>query len=582
MSKKSHSIDAKRHSLSHILAQAVLDMFPEAKLGIGPTIENGFYYDFDLPRTLIPEDLPILEKKMKHIIKQNQKFEQYDEPIEDSIKFLKKTKQDYKIELAADLKEEGEKKLSFYKNDSFVDMCKGPHVEMTGQVQIGTFKLDKIAGAYWRGDEKRPMLQRIYGLAFDTKEELDAHLRMMKEAEKRDHRKLGKELDLFSFHEEGVGFPFWHPKGMILRENLIGYWRDVQKKYGYQEVNTPIILREELWHQSGHWDNYKENMYFTKIDEEEYAIKPMNCPGGILIYKNSMHSYREFPLRWGELGLVHRHELSGVLHGLFRVRSFTQDDAHIFCTKDQIKDELKKVLELFTEVYSKFGFEYRVELSTRPEKYVGDLKTWNNAEKIMKEVVKEIKMEYTINEGDGAFYGSKFDFHLKDCIGRTWQCGTCQLDFSMPERFEMEYINEKGEKDRPVMIHRTVLGSLERFIGILTEHFAGAFPAWLAPVQVVIIPVADAHEKYAEELRQKLDDANIRVEIMTADETLGKRIRLAEKQKIPYMLVVGDSEKKGKSVNVRNFHTKEQKSLKVDSFMKRILEEIKERKLSGS
>lgn len=582
MNKKTPSIDAKRHSLSHILAQAVLDMFPEAKLGIGPTIENGFYYDFDLPRTLIPEDLPILEKKMKHIIKQNQKFEQYDEPIEDSIKFLKKTKQDYKIELAADLKEDGEKKLSFYKNDSFVDMCKGPHVEMTGQVQIGTFKLDKIAGAYWRGDEKRPMLQRIYGLAFDTKEELDAHLRMVKEAEKRDHRKLGKELDLFSFHEEGVGFPFWHPKGMILRENLISYWRDVQKKYGYQEVNTPIILREELWHQSGHWDNYKENMYFTEIDEETYAIKPMNCPGGILIYKNTMHSYREFPLRWGELGLVHRHELSGVLHGLFRVRSFTQDDAHIFCTKDQIKDELKKVLELFTEVYSKFGFEYRVELSTRPEKYIGDLKTWNNAEKIMKEAIKELKMEYTINEGDGAFYGPKFDFHLKDCIGRTWQCGTCQLDFSMPERFEMEYINEKGEKDRPVMIHRTVLGSLERFIGILTEHFAAAFPVWIAPVQVAVIPVADSHEKYAEELRQKLDDSNIRVEIMTADETLGKRIRQAEKQKIPYMLVVGDEEKKGKSVNVRSFHTKEQKSLKIDSFMKRILEEIEERRLSGN
>jgi threonyl-tRNA synthetase len=579
MSKKSPSIDAKRHSLSHILAQAVLDMFPEAKLGIGPTIENGFYYDFDLPRTLIPEDLPILEKKMKHTIKQNQKFEQYDEPITKSIEFLKKTKQDYKIELAADLKEEGEKKLSFYKNDSFVDMCKGPHVDMTGQINIGTFKLDKIAGAYWKGDEKRPMLQRIYGLAFDTKEELDAHLRMIKEAEKRDHRKLGKELDLFSFHEEGVGFPFWHPRGMILRENLIGYWRDVQKKYGYQEVNTPIILREELWHQSGHWDNYKENMYFTEIDEEGYAIKPMNCPGGILIYKNNMHSYREFPLRWGELGLVHRYELSGVLHGLFRMRSFTQDDAHIFCTKAQIKDELKEVLNMFHEVYSKFGFEYRVELSTRPEKYIGDLKTWNNAEKIMKEAIKELKMEYTINEGDGAFYGSKFDFHLKDCIGRTWQCGTCQLDFSMPECFEMEYINEKGKKERPIMIHRTVLGSLERFIGILTEHFAAAFPVWLAPVQAVLIPIATPHEKYAEEIRKQFFDAGICVELMTADETLGKRIREAEKQKIPYMLVVGDSEKKGKSVNVRSFHTKEQKSLKVDSFMKRILEEIKERKL---
>ena len=579
MSKKEFPIETKRHSLSHVMAQAVLEMFPEANLAIGPDIDTGFYYDFDLPRTLIPEDLPIIEKKMKHIIKQNQKFESYIEPVDDAIKFLKKTKQSYKFELVSDLKTDGTKEVSFYKNGSFVDLCKGPHVDMTGQLQIGTFKLHKIAGAYWRGDEKRPMLQRIYALAFDTKEDLDEHLRMMKEAEKRDHRKLGKELDLYSFHEQGVGFPFWHPKGMVLRENLISYWRDVQKKYGYQEVNTPIILREELWHQSGHWDNYKENMYFTKIDEEDYAIKPMNCPGGILIYKNSMHSYREFPLRWGELGLVHRNELSGVLHGLFRVRSFTQDDAHIFCTKAQVKDELKKVLELFTEVYSKFGFEYRVELSTRPEKYVGDLKMWDNAEKIMKEVVKEIKMDYTINEGDGAFYGPKFDFHLKDCIGRTWQCGTCQLDFSMPERFEMEYINEKGEKERPIMIHRTVLGSIERFIGILTEHFAGAFPSWLAPVQVVLIPVADVHEKYAMDLKQKFFDMGIRVEFIDASETLGKRIRESEKQRIPYMLVMGDKEVKGKSVTVRDYKTKDQKEMKVDKFVEMIQKEVMERNL---
>ena len=579
MSKKEFPIETKRHSLSHVMAQAVLEMFPEANLAIGPDIDTGFYYDFDLPRTLIPEDLPIIEKKMKHIIKQNQKFESYNEPVDKAIKFLKATKQSYKVELVSDLKKDGTKEVSFYKNGPFVDLCKGPHVDMTGQLQIGTFKLHKIAGAYWRGDEKRPMLQRIYALAFDTKEDLDEHLRMMKEAEKRDHRKLGKELDLYSFHEQGVGFPFWHPKGMVLRENLISYWRDVQKKYGYQEVNTPIILREELWHQSGHWDNYKENMYFTKIDEEDYAIKPMNCPGGILIYKNSMHSYREFPLRWGELGLVHRNELSGVLHGLFRVRSFTQDDAHIFCTKAQVKDELKKVLELFTEVYSKFGFEYRVELSTRPEKYVGDLKMWDNAEKIMKEVVKEIKMDYTINEGDGAFYGPKFDFHLKDCIGRTWQCGTCQLDFSMPERFEMEYINEKGEKERPIMIHRTVLGSIERFIGILTEHFAGAFPSWLAPVQVVLIPVADVHEKYAMDLKQKFFDMGIRVEFIDASETLGKRIRESEKQRIPYMLVMGDKEVKGKSVTVRDYKTKDQKEMKVDKFVEMIQKEVMERNL---
>ncbi len=579
MSKKEFPIETKRHSLSHVMAQAVLEMFPEANLAIGPDIDTGFYYDFDLPRTLIPEDLPIIEKKMKHIIKQNQKFESYTEPVDKAIKFLKATKQSYKVELVSDLKKDGTKEVSFYKNGPFVDLCKGPHVDMTGNLQIGTFKLHKIAGAYWRGDEKRPMLQRIYALAFDTKEDLDEYLRMMKEAEKRDHRKLGKELDLYSFHEEGVGFPFWHPKGMILRENLVSYWRDIQKKYGYQEVNTPIILREELWHQSGHWDNYKENMYFTKIDEEDYAIKPMNCPGGILIYKNSMHSYREFPLRWGELGLVHRNELSGVLHGLFRVRSFTQDDAHIFCTKAQVKDELKKVLELFTEVYSKFGFEYRVELSTRPEKYVGDLKMWDNAEKIMNEVVKEIKMDYTINEGDGAFYGPKFDFHLKDCIGRTWQCGTCQLDFSMPERFEMEYINEKGEKERPVMIHRTVLGSIERFIGILTEHFAGAFPSWLAPVQVVLIPVADVHEKYAMDLKQKFFDIGIRVEFIDASETLGKRIRESEKQRIPYMLVMGDNEVKGKSVTVRDYKTKDQKEMKVDKFVEMIQKEVMERNL---
>ena len=583
MSKKAPSIEAKRHSLSHVLAQAVLDMFPEAKLGIGPDIENGFYYDFDLPRTLIPEDLPILEKKMKHIIKQNQKFEQYDEPIEKAIDFLKTAKQDYKVELVAELKKEGEKKVSFHKNGPFVDLCKGPHVDMTGQIQIGTFKLDKIAGAYWRGDEKRPMLQRIYGLAFNTKEELDEYLRMKKEAEKRDHRKLGKELDLFSTHQEaGAGLIYWHPKGGRIRDEIETFWKQEHYKNGYEIVFTPHVGRSWLWETSGHLDFYNESMYSPmKIDDEDYYAKPMNCPFHIMIYKNSTRSYRDLPMRWAELGTVYRYEASGVLHGLLRVRGFTQDDAHVICTPEQIDDEILRVLRFSLHLWKAFGFnDVKAYVSTRPEKSVGDKKKWDQATKALEKAIEKEKLECEIDEGGGAFYGPKIDLKINDALGREWQMTTIQFDFNLPERFNMTYIGEDGKEHQPYMVHRALLGSLERFFGVLIEHYGGAFPTWLAPVHATIIPVAEAHEKYAEELRKQFDDAGIRVELMTAEETLGKRIREAEKQKIPYMLVVGDEEKKSKSVNVRSFHTKKQKSMKADGFKRNILKEIKERRLN--
>lgn len=576
------NLEKMRHSCSHVLAQAALQMFPEAKLAIGPPIDNGFYYDFDLPRTLIPEDLPILEEKMRAIVKENQKFKRYEEPVEKSIQFLRKIKQPYKVEMARDLKKDGAKVIRFYENigadqkGKFVDMCEGPHLRSTGE--IGAFKLTKIAGAYWRGDSKKPMLQRIYGICFNTRPELKAYQKQLEEAAKRDHRKLGAQLDLFSFHEEGPGFPFWHPKGVILWGELVKYWRELHQERGYQEIVTPIFLRKELWHKSGHWGHYKENMYFTEIDEEGYAAKPMNCPGGILLYKEKVHSYREFPLKVGELGLVHRHELSGVLHGLFRVRSFTQDDAHIYCTKAQIKNELKEVLDLFQVVYDKFGFEYRVELSTRPKKFIGKLETWDYAEKIMKEVMSELKMDYRINEGDGAFYGPKFDFHLADSIGRTWQCGTLQLDLSMPERFNMEYIDEKGEKQRPVMLHRTVYGALERFIGILIEHYAGAFPVWLAPVQVQIVPVSEKFLQFAEKMAGKFKKAGIRVEVDYSEESVGKKIRNAELMKVPYMLVVGEKEKKSDSLMVRQYGQKKQALMGVEEFMEKVRKETERRK----
>jgi threonyl-tRNA synthetase len=548
------NLETKRHSLSHVLATAVIDMFTEAKLAIGPAIENGFYYDFDLPRTLIPEDLPLLEAKMKEILVGDFTFDRTDVPIKDALETAKKSKQIYKEELIEDLAEKGEKTVSFYRLDGFTDLCAGPHVENTKEIDPESFKLMSIAGAYWRGSEKNKMLQRIYGVAFEDKKELDEYLTQQEEAKKRDHRKLGTELDLFSFNDVGPGFPFWHPRGMTLRNTLTSYWREEHRKAGYVEISTPIILREELWHQSGHWDNYKNNMYFTKIDGQNYAVKPMNCPGGIQIYKNTLHSYRELPIRMAELGLVHRHELSGVLHGLFRARAFTQDDAHIYCTEDQIQAEVEGVVKLVEKIYKDFGFtDYHVELSTRPEKSIGTDEMWEKAERTMETVAKDMKLKFQINPGDGAFYGPKFDFHIKDSIGRTWQCATIQLDFSMPERFDLEYVDEEGNRKRPVMIHRTVLGSLERFIGVLLEHYAGALPAWLSPVQVKLLPVADRHIEYCEKLSAELSESGVRVSMDDSKESVGKKIRNAEMEKAPFMLVVGDKEIESGKLSVRSF-----------------------------
>ncbi len=548
------SIETKRHSYSHILAAAVLEMFPEAKLAIGPAIDNGFYYDFELPRTLIPEDLPLLQKAMKQLIKSGGSFERSEVPVADALAEARKKKQTYKAELIEDLTAKGEKTVSFYRVDGFVDLCAGPHVENTKELDTKAFKLVSIAGAYWKGSEKNKMLQRIYGLAFDTAEELGEYEKLQEEAKKRDHRRLGTELNLFSFHEEGPGFPFWHPKGMVVRNLLTEYWKNEHKNAGYEEINTPIILREELWHQSGHWDNYKNNMYFTTIDEQGYAIKPMNCPGGIQIYKSGLHSYRELPLRYAELGLVHRHELSGALHGLFRVRSFTQDDAHIYCTEAQAKDELEDVIRLIEKMYKELGFEkYHVELSTRPEKSIGSDEIWEHAESVMEEVAKDLKLDFVINPGDGAFYGPKFDFHITDAIGRTWQCATIQLDFSMPERFDLEYVDENGDRKRPVMIHRTVFGSMERFMGILLENYAGALPVWLSPFQVALLPVADRHVEYCAKVAKELKEAGIRVTIDESKESVGKKIRNAEMQKHPFMLVVGDKELESGKFSVRSY-----------------------------
>lgn len=575
---KNEKLESMRHSMSHIMAQAVLELYPETKLAIGPSIDTGFYYDLDTEHSFTPEDLPKIEKKMKHIIKQNQKFEQYDKDIDEAIKDFEKENDLYKLEMAKDLKAEGEKKLSFFQNVDqkdavrFVDMCSGPHVKSTGKV--GAFKLDKIAGAYWKGDEKNKMLQRIYGLAFAKQNELDEYLEMREEAEKRDHKKLGRELDLFSLHEEGPGFPFFHAKGMVLWHTLLDYWYDVHKKWNYKEVKTPILLRENLWHESGHWDNYKDDMYFTKIDDDGYALKPMNCPGNILIYKSNMYSYRDFPLRWAEVGLVHRNEMSGVLNGLFRVRAFHQDDAHIYCRPEQIKDELKGVMELIDEIYSTFGFEYMIEFSTRPEKSIGSDEMWKNGEKIIAEVLDESKIKYQLNEGDGAFYGPKIDYHLKDSLGRTWQCGTIQLDFSMPERFDINYIEKDGEKHRPVMIHRTAYGSLERFMGILIEHYAGAFPVWLAPVQVKVIAVGESHNEDVEKLARQFNETGLRAEADITDETVGNKIRKSELEKVPYMLVYGDKEKDSGKLNVRQRGGKQTVEKSIEEFIEMIKEQL--------
>lgn len=562
-----------RHTSSHILAQAVKRLYPDVKLAIGPAIDNGFYYDFDSDRNFSESDLELIEKEMEKIVKEDYKLERFVLPREEAIKLMEEKGEPYKVELIKDLPED--EVISFYKQGKFVDLCAGPHVPSTGKVKA--FKLLNVAGAYWRGNEKNKMLQRIYGTSFIKKSQLDEYLNMLEEAKKRDHRKLGKELDLFSIQEEGPGFPFFHPKGMVLRNILEDFWRKEHKKRGYEEIKTPIILNADLWHRSGHWDHYKENMYFTQIDEQDFAVKPMNCPGGMLMYKRELHSYRDLPIRMGELGLVHRHELSGALHGLMRVRCFTQDDAHIFMMPSQIKDEIIGVIEMVDYFYNLFGFKYHVELSTRPENSMGSDEDWELATNALKDALESRGIEYKINEGDGAFYGPKIDFHLQDCIGRTWQCGTIQLDFQMPERFDLTYIGADGEKHRPVMIHRVIFGSIERFIAILTEHYAGAFPVWIAPVQVVVIPVSEKQYEYAKDIEQKLSSMDIRVESDLRSEKVGYKIREAQLKKVPYMLIVGDKEVESSSVSVRDRKEGDKGAMKLEAFIEQIQSEISDK-----
>ena len=563
------------HTCSHVLAQAVKRLYPEVKLAIGPAIENGFYYDMDSPFPFTPEIMEKIEAEMRKICKEKLKLERFELPREEAIKFMEEREEPYKVELINDLPEDAH--ISFYRQGEFVDLCAGPHLDSTGRIKGNAIKLTACNAAYWRGDSSRQTLQRIYGVAFPKKDELDAYLQRLEEAKRRDHRRLGKELGLFMLTEEGPGFPFFLPKGMVLKNTLIDYWREVHKRYGYVEVSTPMILNRHLWETSGHWYHYKENMYTTVIDGEDYAIKPMNCPGGMLVYKSEPHSYRDLPLRVGELGLVHRHELSGALHGLFRVRCFTQDDAHIFMTWEQMKDEIKNVVRLFDEVYSLFGLPYEIELSTMPDDHMGDEKDWEFAQETLKEAITEMGKSYVINEGDGAFYGPKLDFHLQDSLGRTWQCGTIQLDMQLPERFELEYTGADGEKHRPVMIHRVVFGSIERFIGVITEHFAGAFPVWLSPVQVKVMPITDRAADYAKSVAAKLDAAKVRVETDLRNEKIGYKIREAQMQKIPYMLVVGDKEAEAGTVSVRTRAGVDLGAMPLDEFMAKIGEEISTR-----
>ena len=562
-----------RHTASHILAQAVKRLWPEAKLAIGPAIDKGFYYDIDMEHTLTPEDLGKIEKEMSRIVKENLPITKSVMPRQEAIEFFKAKNEDYKVELIQDLPEDAV--ISCYSQGDFIDLCAGPHVASTGKVKA--FKLQSIAGAYWRGDEKNKMLQRIYGTAFEKKEELDAYLHMLEEAAKRDHRKLGKELGLFVIKEEGPGFPFFLPKGMALRNELENFWREVHHEFKYEEIRTPIILNKQLWETSGHWFHYRENMYTTIIDEEEYAIKPMNCPGGILVYQNEMHSYRDFPLRYAELGLVHRHELSGALHGLFRVRAFTQDDAHVFMLPSQMQSELMKVIELFDRIYSQFGLKYHVELSTKPDNAMGDDAIWEAATEALRNAIEAKGIPYVINPGDGAFYGPKLDYHIEDSLGRTWQCGTIQLDMNLPERFQIEYVGEDGQKHRPIMIHRACFGSMERFIGILTEHYAGAFPTWMAPVQVKILPISEKHVEYAKDLAKQMHRDYVRVEVDDRSEKIGYKIRQAQMAKVPYMLVVGDKEVEEGTVNVRKHGGDELGSVPFEEFFNSIKTEIKER-----
>ena len=569
------NLSTLRHSLAHIMADAVLQLYPQTKFAIGPDIENGFYYDFEFEDKLTPNDLKKIEKRMKKMLQQKFDFEQKNISIKEAQKLF--SDQSYKLELIKDLADDGNKEVSIYTSHKFQDLCKGPHVESSSELKKMAFNLHKIAGAYWKGSEKNQMLTRIYALAFEAKDELENYLTLLAEAEKRDHRKLGKELDLFSFHTEAPGMAFWHDKGITVWNELLALWRELHTKAGYQETRTPIMLNKHLWETSGHWENYRENMYLTKVDDEDYAIKPMNCPGGMLIYKNKPHSYKELPLRIGELGLVHRHELSGVLSGLFRVRSFTQDDAHIFMTHDQIQSEIIAVLELVDEMYSVFGFKYKLELSTRPGKSIGTDKAWEITTKGLKDALDSTGKEYVVNEGDGAFYGPKIDVHLEDALGRTWQCATIQLDMNLPERFDLNYINEKGEKQRPIMIHRVIFGSVERFIGILIEHYAGKFPTWLSPVQIKLISVGQDHIKHCEELASEFKANGIRVEVDSTSESVGKKIRNAIGQKTPYMLVIGDKEVGSDNLHIKTRDSEEITEMSKQDFIEKIKNESQAR-----
>ena len=560
------------HTCSHVLAQAVKRLWPEVKLAIGPSIDNGFYYDLDAPFAFTPEHLEKIEAEMRRICKEKLKLERFELPREEALQFMEEKGEPYKVELINDLPADAH--ISFYRQGEFTDLCAGPHLDSTGRIKGNAIKLTACNAAYWRGDSSRQTLQRIYGVAFPKKDELDEYLARIEEAKKRDHRKLGKELGLFTLLEEGPGFPFFLPKGMVLRNTLLDYWHQVHKKYGYVEISTPIILNQELWHRSGHWDHYKDNMYTTVIDGEDYAVKPMNCPGGMLVYKTEPHSYRDLPLRMAELGLVHRHELSGALHGLFRVRCFTQDDAHIFMTWDQMESEIQNVVRLFDEVYSVFGLSYQIEVSTMPEDHIGEAETWEFATETLKKAIEHMGKSYVINEGDGAFYGPKLDFHLSDSLGRTWQCGTIQLDMQMPERFDLEYVGEDGQKHRPVMIHRVVLGSIERFIGVITEHFAGAFPAWLNPVQVKLLTITDRADAYAKDVAAKLDALGFRVETDLRNEKIGKKIREATLGKIPYMLVMGDRDVENGTVSVRTRGGEDLGAMSLDAFAAMLKEEV--------
>ena len=574
--EKDEKLFTMRHSLAHVLAKALMSLHPKTKLTIGPAIEDGFYYDIDLDESILPEEFPVIEKKMREIINKGEKFERKVVSREEAAKLFEGN--EYKEELIRELPE-GEEISLYYLGDDFVDLCRGPHVGSTRELQNAAFKIHAVNGAYWRGNENNKMLQRVYAYGFKTKADLAQHVAMLEEAKKRDNRKLGKELELFMISPEGPGFPFYLPNGMIVRNLLIDYWRELHTKAGYKEISTPIMLSQHLWQTSGHWDHYKNNMYTTKIDDTLFAIKPMNCPGGILVYKNSPHSYRDLPLRVGELGLVHRHEKSGELGGLLRVRCFTQDDAHIFMTPSQIKGEIKNVVKLIDEVYSLFGFKYNVELSTRPENSMGSDEDWEMATDALRSALDELNLDYVVNEGDGAFYGPKIDFHLTDAIGRTWQCGTIQLDFQLPQRFELEYTGEDGAKHRPIMIHRVVYGSIERFMGILIEHFAGAFPVWLAPEQVRILPITDRANEYGSKILAQLQSVGLRASLDDRNEKVGYKIREAATMKIPYQIIIGDEEVANQTISIRGRGNENKSGLKLADFVERILEEIKTRKI---